>query len=196
MNRALLLLLALLASGCGRHYARIETLTAPGVSRNDAIAVVVPNNPSMRERRAETLLRDELCRAGFTVVNEPGKATYVLTYGVDRHDNDVQKTTFKPGWFYPEAITTTEAPDPMRTRMTVTLTLFEAVHPDAGSIWEGAANVTQREWEVYGPVVFKVLLDQFGNDYQGESLMPKSYLYAIQDGPACVLPGVKWTPQE
>jgi len=43
--------------------------------------------------------------------------------------------------------------------------------------------------------VFKVLLDQLGHDYQGESLMSKSYLYAIQDGPTCV-PGVKWTPQK
>jgi hypothetical protein len=149
----------------------------------------------MIERRAEASLRDQLCRDGFTVVKEPAKATYVLTYRVHRHGNDVQKTTFKPGWIYPEAVTTTEAPDPRLTRATVTLTLFEAVHPDAGSVWEGAANVTQREFEVYGPVVFKVLLDQFGHDYQGESLMPKSYLYAIRDGPACV-PGMKWTPQE
>jgi hypothetical protein len=181
--------IVLALAGCSNHHAVLSTAVAPGKmpSRADPIYLTTPEHPTIAEQKAEFTLRDALCRNGYTLVPEPKRARWQLSYRVatstDPSDRPITYSAGRAMLLGPAAAI--EYGDP-ESRTTETLLLTE---PGADGVpvpvWQGEARTTEKEAAIYAPVIHKVLLDQFGKDFQGRATLSKPYLYEVQESGPC-----------
>ena len=185
LRAAFLLFLAILVSACSRHATFIEAATDPALSasKNDPIFVVLPNKPTITERRLAPVLRSELCKNGFQVVNSQSSAKWVMGLVQDRHQfygGASATTAVLPNIGIAKTTTTAE----VVTNETIYLQLFDAQEfglPDTLALWEASSTASTRVFQIYDKVMIKNALDYFGKNFAGRTRLSKEYLKASDD---------------
>lgn len=178
------IILALSISACSTYRTPVSALIDPAYSpqKTDPIFLQHSDAPSIAERQAEAVLRNELCRGGFNVVPDITRAKWMMRYVYDTKLQEVGSTTrFYSGILY--GMAKTDRTIAGASAIELSLYPVDGTQP----IWQAATAGTEKVIATYQPVVFKVLLDQFGRNYHDRMVrLSKSYLYDVQDNQPCV----------
>jgi hypothetical protein len=182
-RRSSLLVISALLAACNNHYVQLRAagLGDAAPSKADPIYLRLPEKQSPAAFQAGVHLSAELCRNGFNLVSRD-KARWVMEYAFATSVEQVgYTTTVNPLWPY-RAQTRPE----YQGSGTATLAVYRAKGEDGqGPVWQADVAGTDKELEVYGPVIWKVMLDQYGRMYAGQAQLSKDYLYATQAAGPC-----------
>jgi hypothetical protein len=177
---ALLLVPIFLSISCSRHAAYIETAADPSISvrKEDPIFVTLPEKSSIRERRLLPVLRSELCKNGFQVVESIGASKWVLGLTQSRtslYGGSESTTIAVPN----TPIINTRTQSTIVDQTAIYLRLFDARQfgkPSPLAVWEGSGASTEKVIQIYEKVVIKNTLDFYGKTFSGRRRLSKDYL--------------------
>lgn len=165
---------ACLLMACGERIAirgELDPDYAPKIS--DPIAVVLPDNSSIQDRQLAPLVKEELSKAGFTVV-EPDKAVWIL--GLGTHDNTIFLGTQSSAFgFYHVAFGSSTAE--YATRGTLQFWLFKGDVYRGGKsqpIWAGTETIKEADDLRDSPERYiKPLIVIYGKNFHDDSVKPE-----------------------
>ena len=176
-------LILLTLTGCASHGVWVTAAVDPSLapSKTEPVFVTLPERPTIDERQMLVMLKDEMCRNDFNVVENVDNSTWVMivsatqyTYmsgttgrtvavpignvaAVGRTDTQVNYQTDKVTYLYVSKTADRTELEPRR-------------------YWEGRVTAKDNVWRAYREVIYKPLLDQYGRDYDRLTKMSKSYL--------------------
>lgn len=166
-------LLALSLSGCGtRVYVRTEVDPDYAPKAQDPIAVVLPDNSSIEDRRVAAAAKQQMTSLGFSLV-DVAHAKWVL--GIGTHENTVFLGTQSSAFaFYNMAFGQSEAK--YEDRVTLQFWLFQGDAYRNGktqAVW-GATEIIKDADSLSDDPGFYThpLLMVFGKNYRDESVRP------------------------
>jgi hypothetical protein len=136
------------------------------------------------------LLKDEMNRNGFNIVEEENKAKYLLLFQTDSKTSQINSTLFIPSTsrsygyignkYYSGSTTSTQA-IPYSYNYTVKkiyleLYLVEDVkNKKIMTVWEGYIGAGIDEYESFSRAILKSLLDVFGTNYKAHTPIDTEY---------------------
>jgi len=158
------------------------------ISKSDPVHVVLPSRPTIRERQLVGTFRDELCRGGWTLVETPAQARWILGFSMDNDERVFGTET--SGFIVSGAFFSTSRPT---THTTSTARVFaipasEFQSKEALTVWEGAISAERSVFQVYQPIIFKGLVDQIGKNHDAPMHPQKPYLRSVRRGEAGACP--------
>ena len=176
----LLLTFCLAASGCG-HKAWMESQVDPNYqpSRGDALFVTLPRQPSIQERQLLPILTTQLCADGFNLVPSIEQSKWTLGFSFARQTYEFG-STFSASTIPGSGVVIGSSRPNIVTDSTVRLYLFRSAD-FAGSakplsIWEGYISATNQVYQAYRPIIFKNLLDVYGQNVERTTRLRKEDL--------------------
>ncbi len=179
MNWSGLIFGVLLLTSCARHTAFVASAVDPAYSpqREEPIAVVLPTESTVRERQLLPVIKGELARAKFNVVDEATKSRWVLALSANRTDVTYATSSLIIKVNPQLALAT----PPVRTVPTTTiyLTLFDSKDFNSGralAIWHGAATALDRSYEVGNNEMVRRMLEVYGKNIERHMYISRSKL--------------------
>lgn len=165
-------------TGCRNYVAYVYTGLDPTSlppSKTEPIFFVIPDNPSIRERKLAVLLKDELIRNGFNIVSDFGESKWTLTFALDRNTYTVGSTSYdSPSLLGNKAITTYNK----QTDIIIFMYLFKSEDFNKQKpvvLWEGSIATKDLIFTKLPNSTIKNLLDRFGQNFETFSRLNKDY---------------------
>jgi hypothetical protein len=166
--KIILLVCALLLTACGLRAAfmgQLDPAYAP--KKADPIALVLSDNPSIQDRQVFPLVKEELVKSGFKLV-DPNQATWIL--GVSTHDDTyfsgIKTTKISFG--------STEAQQTIENSRSSSLYfwLFAAGPYRDGkrlAVWGGVESVNPDDFSKHPDAFVRALIEIYGKNFYDES---------------------------
>ncbi len=185
-----LVVLALLNSGCRRHLAHVYSGVDPKVrpAKSDPIVFELPDNPSIRERKMAVLIRDELLRNGFNLVEDYKISKWTMSFAVDRQTYTIGSTSRGSAvglQFFGTPVTTGSSNTKYVQQTDVTVYMHLLKTEEIGTnkpmaIWEGSVRAKEGFTRDYPNSFIKNLISQFGENYEGNINMSSTYERSVR----------------
>lgn len=181
----LILLAGMSVTGCRSYGVWVTAAADPSLapSKSEATFVTVPARPTIDERQMLLVLKDELCRGGFNVVDDVGKATWVMTVSATQYSYAAGSSGHGAaipigGLLIASNETTINYQTDKVTFLSVTKAA-DRIELEPRPYWEGRVVAKDNVWRAYRPILYKPLLDQYGQNYDRFSKVSKSYLKRV-----------------
>jgi hypothetical protein len=178
------LLLALALSACRSHTALVYSGVDPTIRvvKSDRMEFVLPDDASIRERNAAVLLRDELVRQGFHLVNPGEPSHWTLSFGLGRRTYTIGSATHGAAIAFlsplPMASYSSRTENIDQTDVTIFMHLLQTSDLDSAkpmAVWEGTVTTKERVFAVLPNAVVAALLQHFGEHYERQTRVDKAY---------------------
>lgn len=171
-----------LLAGCRSYGVWVTAVADPSLAPTKAepIFVRVPDRATIDERQMLLVLKDELCRGNFNVVDDPAKATWIMMVSASQYSYAAGSSGH--GAAIPVGgllIATNETTINYQTDKVTFLSVTKAadrIELEPRPYWEGRVVAKDNVWRAYRPILYKPLLDQYGQNYDRFSKVSKSYL--------------------
>ena len=175
------LILLSLTSACSHHKVYVTAAVDPAFapSKSDPLYLMLSAEPTIIERQLLPILREELCRCGFNLVDSADRSKWTMGVSYDRRVFDQGSSTsgvFLPGRIpiflgssKPTLVTTAKA-----YLYLIQSQLTAASKPIP--IWEGSVSAEDDVFKVYRGIIFKNVLDFYGLNFEGHARLSKAYL--------------------
>jgi hypothetical protein len=178
-----LLAASMITSGCRSYTAYVYSAVDPeySISKKDPIWVTLTENPTIRERQLFIVLKSELQKGLFNIVDDKNESKYVLSLSADRKIYNYGTTSVTSAVAISPNLALSKTSNDINTvdKTTIYLYLFNTSEFTNGKfyrIWEGSVGATQNVYNVYKTAMFKNLLDVFGNDFEHDTRLSRSYV--------------------
>jgi len=141
---------------------------------------VLPTESTVRERQLVPVLKGELARAKFNVVDEVTKSRWVLALSANRTDVTYGTTSLIIKVNPQLALAT----PPVRTVPTTTiyLTLFDSKDFNAGralAIWHGAATALDQAYEAGNNQMIRRMIEVYGKNIERQMHISRSKVQKV-----------------
>lgn len=178
-----IVILGITISGCKHYAAYVYSAVDPEHApvKSDPIWLTLSTKPTIRERQLFVVLKSELAKNGFNIVETADKSRWVLALTAERRTYDFGITSsttvvrVAPNF----ATATTRSHRNVVERNTIFLYLFDMHDFTRGkvlSIWEGSVSASENVYRIYVTSMFKNLLDVFGKNYERSTRLSKDYV--------------------
>lgn len=186
----LLLFFSMLTGACNKSYvAHVYSGIDPTIklSKTDPIVFVMPDNPSIRERNVAVLLKDELLRNGFNIVEDKQSSVWTMSFAIDRQTYTIGSTSRSSGLAVgfgihgvPLATGTshTKTSYVQQTDVMVFLHLLNTSDVRMEKpiiVWEGSVRTALSVFKQQPNGTIKVLLDKFGRNFESTTKVYRKY---------------------
>lgn len=170
-------------AGCSSHGVWVTAAVDPSLAplKTDPVFVTLPEKPTIDERQMILLLKDEMCRNDFNVVDNVESATWVMTVSATQYS--YMSGTTGRGVAVPvgnvAVVGRTETQVNYQTDKVTYLYVSKSadrIELEPRRYWEGRVTAKDNVWRAYREVIYKPLLDEYGRDYDHFTKMSKSYL--------------------
>ncbi len=187
------ILILLVTIGCAPSiYISSELDPSYKISKTDKIAIFLKKDSSIGERKFLALLRNELQKAGFNIVDRD-QSEYVLVFALDQNTSKIQRsrpvsTTSETkgtvggigGVSYKEKTTSTKYVPYSYDYTVKKLYLHLFAEEDISNhklitIWEGYLGAGEATYAKYTNACVRKLLEYFGTDYKAHTQISTNY---------------------
>lgn len=170
----------------------ISSLTDPRYApvKTDSIHILLRDEASIADRQFYSLLKDEMIRNGFNIVEVVNKAKYLLLFQTESETSRINSTLYLPlastssGYignkFYSGSTTSIQA-IPYNYNYTVKKIYLELYmvkdvkNKKYMTVWEGYIGAGRDQYESFSRAILKSLLDVFGTNYKAHTPINKKY---------------------
>jgi hypothetical protein len=182
LSRGIIALCALAATGCSHYRAYISSVADPAFSpqRTDPLFLTLPTDANIQERKLRSVLRNVLCHDGFTVVDTPEKAIWLLGLSYERSTRSFGSETQAIVVPLSIPVASSRTHEDVGAESKAYLYLIQAQTSKGRSAWEGSISTRAEVFHEYQPMIFHPLLERFGKDVEGSTTLSKSYLYSLR----------------
>lgn len=179
--KIILAMLTVFLTACSHHSVYVSAAVDPAYSpsKTDPIFLTLSNDPTIKERQLVMVLKEELCRNGFNVVASVDSSKWTLGLSYERETYQFGSTSSAiviPGNI-PRVLGSSKPNIVTDSRIYLYLfksDSYKASHPV--SVWEGIVSSNDSVFQAYRPVIFKNVLDVFGQNLESQVRLSKAYL--------------------
>ena len=186
----IVLILIIFFSGCVST-VYVSSITDQNYSpkKIDPIYIILDEDARISERQFYTILKEEMLKNEFNVVDNINQAKYYLLFNTDTNTSKINSTLYFPststtsgyvGNTYYSGTTTTTNAIPYSYNYTVEKIYLDLYVKDPKvnkyfTVWEGYIGAEKDDYEKYTRAVLKCLLDVFGTNFADEQYIDMTY---------------------